>query len=169
MSVRPTNGNLYAEEEGFTATWRAMPATTGMKSADKITLIAVNAALEAALAAEGLSELVGVEPTPGRAPPVIVTGQATEAETRPHKRAVAPSVTRTLRIYANTKLDALDLCEVCIATLAGPERLDLSADGFKVIDQRLELSQPFDRTTDTGTEYSFVQRYRFNLHPIGEA
>ena len=143
-----------------------------MESADKATLIAVNTALNAALTAAGRD--VDVDPVPGGALPLIVTGTATERETRPHKMAVEPEVTRTIRIYSHSKIDAMDLAALCVETLTRSSDgqanfLDLSAHGFEVLEQRLELSQPVDRTTDTGTEYSYAQRYRFTLRTLQPA
>lgn len=133
-----------------------------MKPADKQVLLAVNSALETAIAASSLS--ADVAATAGGSFPLIVTGQSTEVQERNYKDDDSPSVTRTLRQYGDTKLQALDLAELCIETLT--DKTNVSVSGFKVADITLELSEPLDTITDTAEEYSYVQRYRFNLDPV---
>ena len=135
-----------------------------MKSADKATLIGVNAALNAALAAAGVT--AAVNSTGGADPPNIITGDSTESETRPSKLNVDPEVTRTIRAYARSKPEVLGLKEIVIEALSGPNTLDLSAHGFEVKDQWLETSFPQDSPTDTGTEYGYIMRFRFELATI---
>lgn len=120
----------------------------------------IQKAIHARITAMGFT--VVTRATHGQGHPFVIIGDDTEVELRESKTGSSTANTHTIRIYADTMVEAKEIAATISADLMG-EALELE-DGLTVVDWMKDMDITYDESDENTVVYVGVMRFRFTIN-----